>query len=78
MRKGLAQVGRGVQHIGRDNHVIAMIGKALFGRVAFDVQGAVVYEVVLRKLFSRTCQEQRRDVGVDILGAPSRQTWQHE
>ena len=67
------QVGRGVQHVDGQHDVEALAGEALLGRIALDVEQAVVGERVGGKPLAGAAEEGRRQIGEDVVGALRRQ-----
>ena len=74
----LAQVLRGMQDIGGDDHVERMRLESLFERVALDIERPALHERIPGELVLRVRGEARGDVGEHVLGAMFRQNGKDE
>ena len=76
--QGLGQVAGGVQHIGRDDQVVAVIVEALGSGILLDVEHPVGDRRLCPSEASLgLCEEARGDVGVGVVEAPAGEFRQH-
>ena len=64
---GLAQIARGMQHVGGNHHVELVRSESLCPWIALNIHQLIADKRVIAKLLGGPFQEQRRDIGKDIF-----------
>ena len=76
MSQGAFEIAGRMQNIGGDDDIEAAIGKALLGRVLFDIEDLVIDEGIGGEGLACLAGEDGRNVGKNVLATISRQVRQ--